>query len=102
VQLFGRARRDFSHGCIRVEQPVALAGFVLQDQPDWTEARIREAMARGVPTTLKLKTPVPVLIAYGTALVKGGRTYFFDDLYGLDRELYAALRERPPLAWTMR
>jgi murein L,D-transpeptidase YcbB/YkuD len=102
VQLFGRARRDFSHGCIRVEQPVALAGFVLQDQPDWTEARIREAMARGVPTTLKLKTPVPVLIAYGTALVKGGRTYFFDDIYGLDRELDAALRERPPLAWTMR
>lgn len=102
VRLFGRARRDFSHGCIRVEQPVALANFALQDQPEWTEARIRDAMARGVSTTLKLKTPVPVLIAYGTALVKGGRTYFFDDIYGLDRELDAALRERPPLAWTMR
>ncbi len=42
--LFARERRDFSHGCIRVEEPVALAGFVLQGLPGWTEARIREAM----------------------------------------------------------
>ncbi|MEO8407384.1 MAG: L,D-transpeptidase family protein, partial [Oxalobacteraceae bacterium] len=42
VQLFKRDRRDFSHGCIRVEDPVALAKFVLQDQPEWTEERIRE------------------------------------------------------------
>jgi murein L,D-transpeptidase YcbB/YkuD len=102
TQLFERARRDFSHGCIRVEQPVALATFVLQDQPEWTEARIRQAMAQGTSTTLRLATPLPVLIAYGTALVKGGRPYFFDDIYGLDRELEAALRQRPPLAWTMR
>ena len=102
TQLFERVRRDFSHGCIRVEQPVALATFVLQGQPEWTEARIRQAMSQGTSTTLRLATPVPVLIAYGTALVKGGRTYFFDDIYGLDRELEAALRQRPPLAWTMR
>jgi murein L,D-transpeptidase YcbB/YkuD len=102
TQLFERARRDFSHGCIRVEQPVALATFVLQDQPSWTEARIRQAMSQGTSTTLRLATPVPVLIAYGTALVKGGRTYFFDDIYGLDRELEAALRQRPPPAWTIR
>jgi murein L,D-transpeptidase YcbB/YkuD len=38
-QLFGRARRDFSHGCIRVENPVKLAEWVLRDQPDWTRER---------------------------------------------------------------
>ena len=39
-QLFRRARRDFSHGCIRVENPVGLAEWVLRDQPDWTRERI--------------------------------------------------------------
>ncbi|HJV59756.1 MAG TPA: L,D-transpeptidase family protein [Albitalea sp.] len=93
TSLFARDRRDFSHGCIRVEQPVALADFVLEGMPQWDEARIREAMGQGQSMTLRLAQPVPVLIAYGTTLVKGGRTYFFDDLYGHDRLLDIALRE---------
>jgi murein L,D-transpeptidase YcbB/YkuD len=98
VQLFGRARRDFSHGCIRVERPVALAAFSLQDRPEWTEERVRAAMTRDEPATVRLTQPVPVLIAYGTALVKGGRVHFFEDLYGHDRTLDAALRlPRVPL-----
>jgi murein L,D-transpeptidase YcbB/YkuD len=48
--LFARQRRDFSHGCIRVEAPVALAGFVLAGMPEWDEIRIREAMARAART----------------------------------------------------
>jgi murein L,D-transpeptidase YcbB/YkuD len=91
VGLFARERRDFSHGCIRVEDPVALARFVLAPQPDWTEARIRQAMSAGTSTTLRMAQPVPVLIAYGTALVLGGRLHFFDDVYGYDRLLDAAL-----------
>jgi murein L,D-transpeptidase YcbB/YkuD len=94
VRLFDRDRRDFSHGCIRVEQPVALARFVLQGLPQWSEDRIRQAMSEGEPTTLRLADPVPVLIAYGTAIVKDGQTHFFDDIYGHDRRLDAALRER--------
>lgn len=96
TQLFERVRRDFSHGCIRVEHPVALATFVLQGMPQWTEARIREAMSAGRSSTLRLEQPLPVLITYGTVLVKGGRAYFFDDIYGLDRVLDDALRQRPP------
>jgi L,D-transpeptidase YcbB len=92
TQLFDRGRRDFSHGCIRVEQPVALAKFVLQGMPEWTEDRIREAMGKGESTTLRLADPVRVLIAYGTALVVDGRVHFFDDIYGQDRVLEAALR----------
>lgn len=102
ISLFDRERRDFSHGCIRVEQPVALASFVLQGQKDaalWSDARIRQAMAQGHSTTLRLDAPVPVLIAYGTSLVKAGRIHFFDDVYGQDRLLDAALRQaRPALA----
>jgi murein L,D-transpeptidase YcbB/YkuD len=92
--LFERGRRDFSHGCIRVEQPVALARFVLQGQPEWTNERIGAAMAAGRSSTLQLDEPVTVLIAYGTVLVRGDIVNFFDDLYGLDRQLDQALRER--------
>ena len=91
--LFERDRRDFSHGCIRVEQPVELAKFVLKGMPEWTQERIQKAMRRGESATLKLTEPVPVLIVYGTTLVKDGRTFFFDDIYGLDRLLDAALRQ---------
>ena len=98
VHLFERDRRDFSHGCIRVEQPVALAMFVLRDMPDWTEARIRQAMTAGNPSTVRLAEPIPVVIAYATAIVRDGRIHFFDDIYGHDRALDAALSQpRPPL-----
>lgn len=93
TQLFARARRDFSHGCIRVEAPVELAKFVLQDQPEWSEARIREAMERGKSATLRLKEPLPVAIAYRTAVARGGKVYFFPDIYGHDAELSEALRK---------
>lgn len=99
VGLFARQRRDFSHGCIRVEDPLALASFVLEGQPGWDEPRIRAAMDRGESSTLRLQRPLPVLIAYGTTLVKNGQVFFFDDLYGHDRVLDAALLMRtvPPL-----
>jgi murein L,D-transpeptidase YcbB/YkuD len=96
TSLFGRERRDFSHGCIRVEAPVALAQFVLRPMPEWTEERIRAAMAQGTSATLRLAEPLPVLIAYGTSLVKNGRIHFFDDIYGHDRLLDAALQGRRP------
>ena len=97
IRLFERDRRDFSHGCIRIEHPVALAQFVLKGMPEWTEDRIRQAMGRGESATLRLADPVPVLIAYGTVIVKAGWIYFFDDIYGHDRRLDAALRERSRL-----
>ncbi len=94
VSLFERDRRDFSHGCIRVQDPVALARFVLRDEPDWTEDRIRAAMGARSASTIRLAQPLPVLITYGTALVKGGRPHFFADVYGHDRLLEQALRRR--------
>lgn len=99
TSLFERERRDFSHGCIRVEDPVALARFVLQDEPGWTDERIRSAMAGGTSSTLRLARPLPVLIAYGTTLVIEGQVHFFADLYGHDRLLDRTLREttRPAL-----
>lgn len=94
-QLFSRGRRDFSHGCIRVEDPVALAQFTLQGMPEWTPARIREAMTSGKSKTVALQQPVPVVLAYGTAIARAdGRVYFVPDIYGQDRLLDQALRQR--------
>ena len=93
-QLFARPRRDFSHGCVRVEAPVALANFVLQGDPDWTEQRIRDAMAAGQSRTIRLRQPIPVLLAYSTVVVKEGMVFFLDDLYGHDATLAQALQQR--------
>jgi murein L,D-transpeptidase YcbB/YkuD len=94
VQLFARERRDFSHGCIRVEDPVALAQFVLQDDPLWTKERIQEAMGRGKSSTLRLANPLPVVIAYSTTIVKNGKVHFFADIYQHDRLLDQALQRQ--------
>lgn len=86
VSLFKKVRRDFSHGCIRVEEPLALAAFVLANQPEWDEGRINAAMEKGISATLRLEEPLPVVIAYFTALPGAdGRVRFFPDLYGLDK-----------------
>lgn len=94
LPLFKRDRRDFSHGCIRVEAPAALAKFVLADEPEWTEERIAQAMRKGKSATIRLKEPVPVVLGYSTATVREGRVYFFPDIYGHDKILDNALRQR--------
>jgi len=94
-QLFRETRRDFSHGCIRVEDPPALAAFVLRDQPAWTPERIRDAMAAGKLSTVTLTRQIPVVLFYTTAIVDSvGRQIFSSDIYGLDAKLEAALRKR--------
>ena len=91
--LFERARRDFSHGCIRIEEPVALALWVLHEDARWTEARVRESMGRPRPIVARLPEPVPVLITYRTAIAADdGRMHFVPDLYGHDRLLAQALQ----------
>jgi len=95
--LFGKARRDFSHGCIRVSDPVALAVHVLRGNPDdWTAASVSEAMQGPDARRVALARPVPVMILYGTALAtEAGPVLFFDDIYGYDRRLERMLRDRP-------
>lgn len=89
--LFERDRRDLSHGCIRIQDPVGLAKFVLKNEPDWSEERIRAAMQEGSSKTLRLREPVQVLIAYNTVRVRDGLVHFFADIYGQDKALDQAL-----------
>jgi L,D-transpeptidase YcbB len=88
TQLFSQSRRDFSHGCIRVEKPELLAQWVLHNNPEWTPARIDRAMQGEKPLQVDLPRPIPVLIVYATAVVlETGEVRFFDDVYGYDAEL---------------
>ncbi len=91
--LFSRARRDFSHGCIRVEDPTRLAEWVLRDDPQWTRARIEKAMAGDRPLQVNLKVPIPVIVFYDTVMVDAeGTVHFSDDYYKHDARLAEALR----------
>ena len=73
---------------------MALAKFVLADDPAWSESRIRAAMDSGKSNTIKLKQPIPVVIAYSTAMVKNGKVFFYPDIYGHDKLLSVALDQR--------
>lgn len=91
-QLFSRARRDFSHGCIRLEDPARLAEWVLRDDPQWTRERIVIAMNGAAPTQVNLKERLRVILFYDTAYVDSqGVVHFADDYYGHDAKLDAAL-----------
>jgi L,D-transpeptidase YcbB len=94
-ELFLKARRDFSHGCIRVQDPVALAAWVLRDDPEWTVDKIRSTMNGDQTVQVNLKNPIPVLILYSTAVVEpDGEVRFFRDIYGYDSELERAINSR--------
>jgi murein L,D-transpeptidase YcbB/YkuD len=92
-ELFARSRRDLSHGCIRVQDPAALARFVLDDPYAWSAERVAEAMRPGLTRTVALRERVPVVLFYATAIVeRSGRTLFSEDVYGYDAPLLQALR----------
>jgi murein L,D-transpeptidase YcbB/YkuD len=94
--LFARSRRDFSHGCIRLGEPLALASFVLAGRPEGAPEALRAAIDAGANRSLRVAQPVPVLIFYATVNVgDDGRLRFVPDVYGHDAGLDAALRALP-------
>jgi murein L,D-transpeptidase YcbB/YkuD len=92
-ELFSRTRRDFSHGCVRVEDPVALAEWVLRGESGWARDRIVAAMAGGDNQRVNLAAPVRVVLFYITAVVMpdDGVLHFAEDMYGHDAKLDRAL-----------
>jgi murein L,D-transpeptidase YcbB/YkuD len=95
--VFARFRRDVSHGCIRLSDPVALAAHVLRDQPGWTVERIRAAMRGEDDRRVNLSGPVPVCIVYSTALAnEDGEVLFYPDVYGHDETLVRLLKAGYP------
>ena len=92
--LFRYAKRAFSHGCVRMQDPFALAGIVLGRERGWNEARVK-ALIGDQTRTLRLATPIPIHIEYFSAFVDAdGRLQLRDDIYGYTRKMEAALRSR--------
>jgi murein L,D-transpeptidase YcbB/YkuD len=89
---FALARRDASHGCIRLEDPAALAAWALQ----WTPEKVRAAMnGEHNDDYVRPARPISVMILYATAVAReNGEVAFFDDIYGHDVQLIAALDQR--------
>jgi murein L,D-transpeptidase YcbB/YkuD len=97
TEFFAKSRRDFSHGCIRLEKPAELAAWVLRDNPGWTPERIRAAMNGTTTQQVNLAHPIPVLIVYATVIVlEDGVVHFYDDIYGHDASLEEVLAQGYP------
>jgi murein L,D-transpeptidase YcbB/YkuD len=97
-EFFARTRRDFSHGCIRLERPADLAAWVLRNNSgDWNLERVRAAMNGSTTQQINLAHPIPVLIVYGTVIVtEDGAVHFYDDIYGHDAALEKVLDKGYP------
>lgn len=97
--LFSRSRRDFSHGCVRVENPEGLANFALKDQPGWSKETIKKAMAHPKTQRVILKKPIPVLFFYTTSFVDQNNSLtFYSDIYGHDAVLQGVLKNPQDLS----
>ena len=98
-ELFVKARRDFSSGCIRIEKPVELAEYLLRDHPDWPPEKIRSTLTGSDVNvqTIKLPEPVNIHILYWTVWVeKDNRIFFSPDIYDRDNALDSAMQAPPP------
>jgi murein L,D-transpeptidase YcbB/YkuD len=95
--LFSSTRRDFSSGCVRVRDPLALAAWALAETPGVTPERLAAIAAGSTGTPITLSQALPVHILYWTVVpdeVTGVR--FVDDVYDRDGGVLAALNAAPP------
>lgn len=95
--LFGRTQRAFSHGCIRVQNPLELGRLILANDPGnpISIEKMNQILASGKTTTVILKRPLPIYLIYLTANVQDGKVMFKPDLYNRDGGVLAALNAPP-------
>ena len=97
--LFAMTMRAQSHGCIRLEKPIALAEYLLREDRKWTREAILDIMHQGTPQQVTIPTPIPVYLIYHTAWVdRDGEAHFRPDIYNLDMPLYVTPDEGQPAA----
>ncbi len=87
-ELFNQRKRDFSHGCIRVENPKKLAMYLLQKDKTWNQIKVDSVLQTNEETKIAIHPTIPVYIVYFTAWVDSkGNLNFRNDIYNLDVEL---------------
>ena len=87
-ELFAQSSRSFSHGCVRLSEPIKLAEYLLRDRPEWDKQTILDTIATHREKYITLKQKLPVYLVYFTAWADAdGHPHFRDDIYGLDKKL---------------
>ena len=95
--LFEETQRDFSHGCIRIQQPIELAVYLLRQNPRWNRDTFLRELDEAVDRSVPLPEPIPIHLLYWTAWADEDRTIQFRrDIYNQDAPLLAALRAVSP------
>ena len=94
--LFNATSRGFSHGCVRLRNPIRLAELVLGADKGWDSGRVRELAEDGPEdNAIKLDTKIPVHITYFTATAdEAGNIVTFPDVYGHEKRITQALEGR--------
>jgi murein L,D-transpeptidase YcbB/YkuD len=91
-RLFDKDQRTFSHGCVRVRDPLRLAELLLAPQEADPRGFIDRVLATGAERYVNLVEHVPVHLIYRTAWVEAdGTRHFRADVYGRDAQMRAAL-----------
>ncbi|GHA27560.1 murein L,D-transpeptidase [Salinimicrobium marinum] len=90
--LFEQNERAASSGCVRVQDVLDLANYLLDGQEDWNMEKINETVASGETIQVPIKSPIRVHHFYWTAWRDNGNTVFTEDVYELDKEIYTALQ----------
>lgn len=92
--LFRRSDRSLSSGCIRVNDPLALAAWLTKDNPVWTPSQLKNIIGKGKTLIINLVKPIQVHIVYLTAWASDdGLVYFRKDIYNRDQSLLTALKQ---------
>ena len=93
--LFSQSVRAYSHGCVRVQNPLKLAEVIL-NRPNWNQGEINRVVATNKTRYVILEQRLPVLLYYLTAHAnENGKVEFRGDIYGRDRALRSALNGPP-------
>lgn len=97
-ELFAKAKRDTSSGCIRVEHPLELVELLFNDPEKFSRQAIDERLASKKTQNVTLPTAVPVLLAYWTVdIADDGKLSYKPDVYDRDGPLLVALDKPQPL-----
>lgn len=92
--LFARAKRDFSHGCIRLQDPFEFAYMLLARQTDDPRGLFHSKLSTGREILVPLEKKVPVHIIYRTAVIEtDGSVQYRGDVYGRDAKIWQALKQ---------
>ena len=90
-EFFTKAERSLSSGCVRVDNPLELTEYLLDDANNWNLEKITETLQSEKTKYINIKREVNVHILYWTAWSEKNTLIFRDDIYNLDADLYDKL-----------